>query len=148
SKPPPGLRIQPDRPWWSLWWGQPRGSCAFTRAPQCCPARDPALAARPAADPGAFGASVLEEKFAMIHFKCPDCSTPLKRDDHEAGTKIPCPGCGQRLKIPQPPVPSPVPKTVLGILQPATQNKTVLGVLRPATRLVAPTQAAGSSLTN
>ncbi|MBL8794286.1 MAG: hypothetical protein JNM56_10295 [Planctomycetia bacterium] len=71
----------------------------------------------------------------MIAFLCPTCHTALNRDDREAGTKIACPSCGQRLLIPDlpppPTPPQPVPKTVLGLLQPAANNRTVLGVLRP-----------------
>jgi DNA-directed RNA polymerase subunit RPC12/RpoP len=74
---------------------------------------------------------------ALISFLCPTCRTGINRDETEAGTKIACPSCGQRLLIPQPPAlpspaPQPVQKTVLGLLQPAASNPTVLGVLRPS----------------
>lgn len=39
----------------------------------------------------------------MITFNCPECKTQLQRHDSEAGAQVPCPGCGQRLEIPQPP---------------------------------------------
>lgn len=37
----------------------------------------------------------------MIAFTCRTCSTVLDRPDSEAGTKIVCPSCGQRLLVPQ-----------------------------------------------
>jgi glc operon protein GlcG len=40
--------------------------------------------------------------FAMIAFTCPTCQFALTRADKEAGMKIECPSCGQRLKIPHP----------------------------------------------
>src|SRR5438105_9694668 len=46
----------------------------------------------------------------MIHFQCPSCSVRLNVADDKAGTKGPCPKCGQRLQVP-------------GL----TQNKTILG---------------------
>ncbi|MBL8792740.1 MAG: paraquat-inducible protein A, partial [Planctomycetia bacterium] len=37
----------------------------------------------------------------MIAFTCPKCQHQLTRHDNEAGSKIPCPACGQRLQVPQ-----------------------------------------------
>ena len=39
----------------------------------------------------------------MIRFQCPACNIILQGSDTQAGTKIPCPKCGQRLQIPRPP---------------------------------------------
>ena len=42
----------------------------------------------------------------MIHFTCPGCKTVMNRGDHEAGIKIACSGCGQRVQVPPPLPPS------------------------------------------
>jgi GYF domain 2 len=39
----------------------------------------------------------------VIRFTCPRCKTILSRNDHEAGLKMSCSGCAQRVQIPQPP---------------------------------------------
>jgi DNA-directed RNA polymerase subunit RPC12/RpoP len=36
----------------------------------------------------------------MIHYACPACETHLSSPDAHAGTKLPCPTCGQRLRVP------------------------------------------------
>ncbi|MBY0527999.1 MAG: hypothetical protein K2R98_31670 [Gemmataceae bacterium] len=36
----------------------------------------------------------------MIAFACPRCQTRLQLNDAEAGEKLPCPSCGQRLRVP------------------------------------------------
>lgn len=64
----------------------------------------------------------------MISFTCPSCRMNIERADDEAGQKINCPLCGQRLKVPQPPPPS-KDKTVLGQVQAATPQRTLLGEL-------------------
>jgi DNA-directed RNA polymerase subunit RPC12/RpoP len=46
----------------------------------------------------------------MIRFLCPRCKAVLDQPENAAGTKMPCPSCGQRLQVPLPP-----------------ENKTVLG---------------------
>ena len=38
----------------------------------------------------------------MIAFSCPKCRTKLQRDDAEAGTKIWCPSCNQKLLVSEP----------------------------------------------
>lgn len=38
----------------------------------------------------------------MIAFDCPACNAHLEKPVSEAGTKFPCPKCGQRLKVPAP----------------------------------------------
>jgi hypothetical protein len=53
----------------------------------------------------------------MIAFNCPKCKSLVRRQDSDAGIKIPCPTCGQRLQIPLPPEPE--SKTVMGELLPA-----------------------------
>jgi Zn finger protein HypA/HybF involved in hydrogenase expression len=64
----------------------------------------------------------------MIAFHCPKCRTSLRRQDQEAGSKIPCPSCGQRLQVPQPP---PSDHTVMGELSLDAANQTLLGDLAP-----------------
>jgi hypothetical protein len=64
----------------------------------------------------------------MIASTCPSCQFAITRADKEAGLKIECPSCGQRLKIPQPP-PPPKDRTVLGQIQSPTATQTVLGQL-------------------
>jgi len=49
----------------------------------------------------------------VIHYRCPACQTELVAAPAEAGTKVSCPGCGQRLRVPGRP---PSNKTVLGEL--------------------------------
>ena len=39
----------------------------------------------------------------MIDFGCPRCGTAQRVADSAAGKKVPCPKCGQRLLVPQPP---------------------------------------------
>jgi len=50
-----------------------------------------------------------------IRFKCPTCQASLTAGDGKAGSKLPCPKCGQRLQVPPPPV----NHTILGELEPA-----------------------------
>jgi hypothetical protein len=66
----------------------------------------------------------------MISFTCPACKFALTRADNEAGQKVSCPSCNQRLKIPQPPAP-PKDKTMLGQIQSPTAAQTILGQLTP-----------------
>jgi DNA-directed RNA polymerase subunit RPC12/RpoP len=40
-----------------------------------------------------------------IKYNCPSCQKPLESPSNEAGTKKPCPACGQRLQIPAAPPP-------------------------------------------
>jgi DNA-directed RNA polymerase subunit RPC12/RpoP len=68
----------------------------------------------------------------MIRFACPTCKKVLQAESQQAGQKVACPGCGQRLQIPAPP-----------------RNKTVLGSLvaenEAAAQLAAsPVEGAGS----
>lgn len=39
----------------------------------------------------------------MLYFVCPRCKSTQESPDHTAGSKVPCPKCGQRLQIPLPP---------------------------------------------
>jgi DNA-directed RNA polymerase subunit RPC12/RpoP len=38
----------------------------------------------------------------MIRFQCPACQKKLKAPGNAVGRKVDCPGCGQRLQVPQP----------------------------------------------
>src|SRR5262245_31370472 len=51
----------------------------------------------------------------MISFRCPRCNSLLQAPETAAGTKFNC-SCGQRLQVPEPPLP-PLNKTVLGKLE-------------------------------
>jgi DNA-directed RNA polymerase subunit RPC12/RpoP len=63
----------------------------------------------------------------MIAYSCPKCRSFLTAHDEDAGKKLACPSCGQRLQIPPPPPPN---KTVLGKLEEFdTPARTVLGNL-------------------
>ena len=54
----------------------------------------------------------------MPSFCCPVCNHAMRANDSDAGRKLPCPACGQRLQIPGAP---PINRTVLGkIKAPAT----------------------------
>ncbi|MBL8794607.1 MAG: hypothetical protein JNM56_11940 [Planctomycetia bacterium] len=77
----------------------------------------------------------------MIAFSCPRCQHALTRHESEGGSKIACPGCGQRLQVPQPPR---VDKTVLGQLSNDAGNKTVIGELLPAPLLSTPRSVAAN----
>jgi DNA-directed RNA polymerase subunit RPC12/RpoP len=39
----------------------------------------------------------------MIHYRCPRCKVLLRSPDRDAGAKLACPQCGQRLQVPSPP---------------------------------------------
>jgi DNA-directed RNA polymerase subunit RPC12/RpoP len=58
---------------------------------------------------------------AMISFTCPKCQAQLHHDDTDAGKKIRCLSCNQKLLVPTPPQLS--DKTLLGVLSPPA-NKT------------------------
>lgn len=59
----------------------------------------------------------------MIAFSCPRCNHGVTRHESEAGSKVACPSCGQRLQVPQ----SPHDKTLLGQLGDDPRNKTLIG---------------------
>jgi DNA-directed RNA polymerase subunit RPC12/RpoP/biopolymer transport protein ExbB/TolQ len=47
--------------------------------------------------------TMLGETAPPIKYNCPRCKKPLESPSIEAGTKKPCPFCGGRLQVPQPP---------------------------------------------
>jgi DNA-directed RNA polymerase subunit RPC12/RpoP len=49
----------------------------------------------------------------MIRYRCPKCKKALTANDAEAGAKLDCPQCGQRLQVPT----QPLNKTILGEIQ-------------------------------
>jgi DNA-directed RNA polymerase subunit RPC12/RpoP len=59
--------------------------------------------------------TLLAQPEAMIRYTCPRCKKSLESPVSFAGQKLNCPGCNQRLQIPQPstPAPPPVNKTIL-----------------------------------
>ncbi len=81
-------------------------------------AKSPPSTSPPAPPPGPVGINktMLGETEPPVHYNCPRCKAPLESPAIEAGTKKPCPKCGQRLQIPAPPPPPAVPglnKTML-----------------------------------
>jgi DNA-directed RNA polymerase subunit RPC12/RpoP len=86
---------------------------------QCphCGRRFPALAADRASQrtprespPGTFPRSTPPAATSdVIRFSCPQCERVLEVPSDQAGVKLPCPSCGQRLKAPLP-----IDKTVYG----------------------------------
>lgn len=64
----------------------------------------------------------------MIAFTCPACTMLLNVHDDQAGTKVPCPSCGQRLRVPQ---------------CPESESPTIMGKLvLPTSRTSAPDEGA------
>jgi DNA-directed RNA polymerase subunit RPC12/RpoP len=51
----------------------------------------------------------------MIRYLCPRCQKPLTAQDGEAGAKVNCSSCGQKVQVPLPPA----SKTMLGTLDAA-----------------------------
>jgi hypothetical protein len=64
-----------------------------------------------------------------ITFACPKCRESVTRSDSDAGSKIVCPVCNQKLRVPVPPTQA--DKTVLGELRPQ-DNQTIVGEMSPA----------------
>ena len=58
----------------------------------------------------------------MIRFLCPRCKAVLDQPENAAGTKLPCPSCGQRLQVPLPPENKTVLGTPLGADVPITPS--------------------------
>jgi len=82
-----------------------------------------------------------------INFRCARCQHSLTRKDSEAGTKVQCPACNQKLLVPTPP--RLADKTMLGVLQPAPDPRTMLGQLSsspPASTTPSPAQAHSPAL--
>jgi S1-C subfamily serine protease len=73
----------------------------------------------------------------MIRFSCPACKKLLQAGLQHSGTKMACPGCGQRLQVPAPPQ----NKTVLGELAP--DNGPAAGAFAPGSPSPAASPAAG-----
>jgi DNA-directed RNA polymerase subunit RPC12/RpoP len=59
----------------------------------------PAAPPPPAAAPQ-LNKTMLAETQPPIKYNCPNCKKPLESPASEAGTKKPCPFCGQRLQVP------------------------------------------------
>jgi hypothetical protein len=81
-------------------------------AVQSQPAPAPAMA--PPSAPAGINKTMLGETEPPVRYNCPRCKKPLESPAIEAGTKKPCPACGQRLQVPAPPPPPPgLNKTLL-----------------------------------
>src|SRR5687767_5833597 len=66
-------------------------------------------AAAPTGAQPAFAKTMLGETGGpAIKYNCPRCKAALESPVSEAGIKKPCPSCGQRLQVPNPP-PAPMP---------------------------------------
>ena len=65
--------------------------------------------------------TMLGDTAPPIKYNCPRCQAPLEAPASEAGTKKPCPSCGQRLQVPAAPPPPPPPAAAQPNL-----NKTML----------------------
>ncbi len=67
----------------------------------------PNVLGKPAAqpDPG-FQKTMLGDTGPVINYNCPRCQASLEAPSIEAGTKKPCPACGQRLQVPAAPPPT------------------------------------------
>lgn len=52
----------------------------------------------------------------MLRYACPNCQQSLQTADQHAGSKVNCPRCGQKIRVPSLPAPPPNPKTVLAVL--------------------------------
>src|SRR5262245_959584 len=74
----------------------------------------------PLAPAGAYNRTMLGNTAPPIKYNCPRCQTPLEAPASEAGTKKPCPSCGQRLQVPAAPPPPPAAPPPPGL------NKTML----------------------
>jgi DNA-directed RNA polymerase subunit RPC12/RpoP len=84
----------------------------------------------PAAPPNR---TVLAEPEAMIYYTCPRCKRALESPASFGGQKLNCPGCNQRLQIPQPSTP-PAPalnKTILATEEKPTAGGSASPGLRP-----------------
>jgi hypothetical protein len=89
----------------------------------------PSLLSRPPAETPAQNRTILAEPEPMIRYSCPRCKKALEAPAGFAGQKLNCPGCQQRLQIPQPaalPAAPPLNKTIL-----ATEEPPSVGELGP-----------------
>jgi DNA-directed RNA polymerase subunit RPC12/RpoP len=59
----------------------------------------------------------------MVRFTCPTCKAVLQAPPVQAGEKVACPKCGQRILIPNPVKPAAGNKTALGSLLPQLQSQ-------------------------
>jgi DNA-directed RNA polymerase subunit RPC12/RpoP len=81
---------------------------------------EPQVASSPPSGPApTYQKTMLAGTAPPIKYNCPRCQAPLEAPSIEAGTKKPCPACGQRLQVPAaPPPPAAAPQPNL--------NKTML----------------------
>jgi DNA-directed RNA polymerase subunit RPC12/RpoP len=79
----------------------------------------------------AFNKTMLGETAPPITYNCPRCKKPLESPAIEAGTKKPCPSCGQRLQVPAAPPAAAQPnlnKTILASDESKAQLSPIVGV--------------------
>src|SRR5437763_8682970 len=70
----------------------------------------------------------------MLQFRCPDCKTVLQALENNAGTKMACGKCGQRLQVPG----GPKSKTLLAELVPANTSQPSPSAPQPSNPLASP----------
>lgn len=75
----------------------------------------------PPTTPPNYAKTMLGDAGPAIKYKCPRCRKELEAAVSEAGSKIFCPGCSQKIQVPNAPPPEPVPAPA-----PAGLNKTML----------------------
>src|SRR5437660_12808483 len=63
----------------------------------------PAAGNAPSEGAPGYNKTMLGNTAPTIKFNCPRCQAPLEAMSIEAGTKKPCPSCGQRLQVPAAP---------------------------------------------
>jgi hypothetical protein len=66
-----------------------------------------------------------------IHFACPACNATMTAPDGRAGSKGPCPKCGQRLQVP-----NPVRRTIVGKLVSVATRRRPAPVVAPVAERV------------
>ena len=59
----------------------------------------------PPSSPG-YVKTMIGDTMPSIKYNCPRCKKSLEAMSSEAGTKKPCPGCGQRVQVPAAPPPA------------------------------------------
>lgn len=69
-----------------------------------------------------------------FEFRCGKCGATLSAPDEQAGTRIPCPQCGTRVKVPAPPAKSP-PRLVESRPVPQDEETADAPLLRPMSKI-------------
>src|SRR5947209_3551874 len=78
----------------------------------------------------------IERQRVVLRFRCPNCRQLCSHTT--PGEKVLCPRCGQKLRVPQPPVPPPENKTVLGTWEPGPSAPVAPATATPPPAPVSP----------